>query len=142
MTNLKLFKTGSIAFILLGILHLLAQAFGKPDDPIADKLMLDMANFKIYLIGEHSLLKFHQGFSIMMGFLLSVFGIQNFLLAREILINKKAFVSIIVISAIAFLIAFMFFHMLAFGFIFISLVCFTIAFIKSKSKEQRTANNV
>jgi hypothetical protein len=128
MTNLKLIKTGAIAFILLGILHLLFHFWGKPNDPMLDKLLLDMQNFQINLMGEHSFLKFHNGFSIMMGFLLSAFGIQNFLLAKEILNNKTAFLSLIIITAIAFVIAVMFFHILAFGFIFISLVCFTIAF--------------
>lgn len=133
MSNLKLIKTGATAFILLGILHILAQTFGKPNDPLLDKLLLDMQNFKINLMGEHNLLKFHNGFSLMMGFLLSAFGIQNFLLAKEILNNRKAFLSILVISSIAFIIALLFFHILAFGFIFISLTCFTIAFIKNKS---------
>jgi|GEM_PF-3454685 len=136
MNNLKLIKTGALAFILLGILHLLAHFFGKPNDPILDKLLIDMQNFKINLMGEHSLLKFYNGFSIMMGFLLSAFGIQTFLLAKEILDNKNAFISIIVISIIAFVIAVMFFHILAFGFIFISSVCFTIAFIKNKFQNE------
>ena len=86
-------------------------------------------------MGEHSLLKFHNGFSIMMGFLLSAFGIQNFLLAKEILNNKTAFISIIVITAIAFVIAVMFFHILALGFILFSLVCFTVAFFMNKSQK-------
>lgn len=127
---MKLLKTGALAFILLGILHLLTQVFGKPNDPNLDKLLVDMQNFKINFMGDHNMLKFHSGFSIMMGFLLSAFGIQNFLLAREILNNKAASLSMIAIAACCLIIAVKFFHVLAFGLIGISLVCFLVAFIR------------
>ena len=133
MNNLKLFKTGAIALILLGILHLLAHTLGKPSDPVLDRLLLEMQNYKISLMGEHNILKFHTGFSIMMGFLISALGIQNFLLAKEILANRMVFASVIMISAIAFMIAIMYFHILAYGFILFSLACSTIAFFRNKS---------
>lgn len=132
---MKIFKTGAIAFILLGIIHLLAQTFGKPDDPTLDRLLLDMQNYKIHLMGDHDLLKFHHGFSIMMGFLLSVFGFQNYLLAKEILSNNKILLSVLAISLIAFIIAVLFFHVLAFSFIAFSFVCFLIAFLKQKTQK-------
>lgn len=138
---MKLFKTGALAFILLGILHLLAQAFGKPNDPNLDELLLDMQNFKINFMGDHNMLKFHSGFSIMMGFLLSAFGIQNFLLAREILNNKTSFLSIIITAACSFIIAVIFFHVLAFGLIGIFLVCFLIVFIKQSLDENKADLN-
>ena len=132
MSNLKLFKTGAIALIALGIIHLLAQFLGKPTDPAAEKLMLDMQNFKINLMGEHSVLQFYNGFSIMMGFLLSAIGLQHFLLAKEILTNRYALSGSIFSTAIAFVIAAVYFHILAYGFLLISLVCFTLVFLRNK----------
>lgn len=139
MSNLKLFKTGAIALIALGVIHLLAQFYmGKPTDPVANKLMLDMQNFKIDLMGQHSILQFYNGFSIMMGFLLSAFGIQHLILAKEILTNRYALLGSIFITAIAVVIAVVYFHVLAYGFLFTSLVCFVIVFLKNKSPKQTT----
>ena len=129
---MKLFKAGAIAYIVLGFIHLLAHLFGKPNDPNLDTLLLDMQNFKINLMGDHNLLKFYNGFSIMMGFLLASLGFQNYLLANEILRNKTAFLSTIIITIIAFIIAVRYFHILAFGFIGLSLICYVTAFIKHK----------
>jgi hypothetical protein len=132
MNSLKIFKTGAIAFLILGILHLLFQFGPKPDDPALHQLLADMENYKIKIMGIHSLLKFHNGFSVNMGFLLLAFGIQHLLLAKEILNNKRAFISTIIITAIIFAIALIYFHVLAFGFVFFSLLCFAIAFFQKK----------
>jgi hypothetical protein len=134
MNRLKIFKTGAIAFIILGILHLLFQFGPKPNDTALHQLLADMGNYKIKIMGEHSLLKFHNGFSVNMGFLLFAFGIQHFLLAKEILNNKTAFVSTIIITAIIFAMALIYFHVLAYGFVFFSLLCFSISFFKNNSK--------
>jgi hypothetical protein len=133
MNHLKIFKTGAIAFILLGILHLLFQFGPKPEDALLHQLLADMENYKIKMMGTHSLLQFHNGFSINMGFLISEFGIQHFLLAKEILKNRTAFISTILITSVIFIIALLYFHALAFGFVFFALLCFVIAFFKSKS---------
>jgi len=70
---MRIFKIGAWAFIALGVLHLLAHIFGRPNDPISIKLLQDMENCKINMLGEHNFLKFYNGFSIMMGVLLSSF---------------------------------------------------------------------
>jgi hypothetical protein len=133
MNNLKFFKTGAIAFIVLGFLHLLFQFGPKPDDLALHSLLADMENHKIKVMGVHSLLKFHNGFSVNMGFLLLAFGIQHLLLAKAILSNKTAFVSTIIITAVIFVIALIYFHALAFGFVFFSLFCFSMAFFQKKT---------
>ncbi len=132
MNHLKIFKTGAIAFILLGLLHLLFQFGPKPDDAALHQLLANMESFKIKMMGEHSMLQFHNGFSINMGFLLFAFGLQHLLLANEILKNRMAFISTILITAIIFIIALLYFHALAFGFVFFSLLCFVVAFVKSR----------
>lgn len=129
---MKLLKAGSIGLILLGLLHLISHIFGKPNDPNLDKLLLDMQNFKIELMGEHNLLKFYNGFSIMMGFLLAAFGVQTYLLSNEILKNKTALLATIIITIIAFILAVMYFHVLAFSLIGISMICYVTAFVKYK----------
>lgn len=126
ITKTALFKAGAIAFILLGLLHLNAH-FGIAGDEKASQLMLEMEAFKIQLFGEHNLLKFHNGFSIMMGFFFCASGLQNFFGADYILRSKKALYTSIFTAAASFIIAFTYFHVLAYGFILFSLVCFTAA---------------
>ena len=129
MNSYKLFKAGSIAFILLGLLHLMAH-IGMTLGQEPNQLMIDMQNFKIDLFGEHSLFKFHSGFSIMMGFMISAFGIQNLLCTDYILHNRKALLSTILISAVGFGLAIAYFHILAYGFILFSLGCYGVAWVK------------
>lgn len=133
MNKLKIFQAGSLAFIILGLLHLMAH-FGMTLTLEPNQLMMDMQAFKIDLFGEHDLLKFHNGFSIMMGFLISAFGLQNFLCARFIVTNQTALFSSLLISMVCFGIALLYFHILAYGFIFFSLLCFAaVAWQKPKN---------
>jgi len=126
---MKLYKIASISFIALGILHITAHVIGNLNPDKATLAILNqMANHKIQLFGEHSLLKFHTGFSLMMGFLLSAFGIQNLLVAR--IMNKKHLVSTIIITAIALVLSVTYFHLLATAFIFISLICYILSYKK------------
>lgn len=129
---MKLYKLGSIAFILLGFLHLTAHFMGglKPDSKLII-LLNDMNGYKIQLLGEHSLLKFHNGFSIMMGFLLSSLGVQNLIASKSI--NKNYLTSSIVITGISLMISVLFFHLLAIGFISFSFICYILSIKKLKS---------
>ena len=131
---MNLYKTGSIAFILLGIIHLGAASTGVPNDPQAIALMAAMQNYKINLFGPHDLFTFHTGFSLMMGFLLSAFGTQNLTLASAIAENRKAQWTTLMLTAIALLISLVYFHLLADGFIFFSLVCYGIPLFKGNQK--------
>jgi hypothetical protein len=132
MNNIRIFKLGSGAFIFLGIMHILTQLAGKPLDPDLDLVLLAMQNYKIQLLGDHSLLEFYTGFSLIMGSLLSAYGVQNFVLAQEIVANKKIFISIIISTLFILVLAILFIHILAYGFILFSLFCFLIAYQKSK----------
>lgn len=126
---MKLYKIASITFIVLGILHTMAHIVGNLNlDKTTLVVLNQMANHKIQLFGEHSLLKFHTGFSLMMGLLLSAFGVQNLLVAK--IINKKYLISTIIITAIALVLSIIYFHLLATAFIFISLICYILSYKK------------
>lgn len=137
MNKLTLFKAGSIAFMLLGLIHLMAH-FGMTMKQEPNQLMMDMESYKIHLFGEHSLLQFHIGFSIMMGFMLAAFGLQNLLCAKFITQHRGALFSSIVISAVSFVLAFTYFHVLAYGFILFTTTCYTITAFMSDRKALRT----
>lgn len=126
---MKLYKIASISFIALGILHITAHVIGNLNpDKATLAILYQMANHKIQLFGEHSLLKFQTGFSLMMGFLLSAFGIQNLLVAK--IMNKKHLISTIIITAIALVLSITYFHLLATAFIFSSLICYILSYKK------------
>lgn len=126
---MKLYKIASSLFIALGILHTLAHITGSlnPDKALIEVLN-QMADYKIQLFGEHDLLKFHTGFSLMMGFLLSAFGFQNLMTAKSI--NKNSLISIIIIAATALVLSIVYFHLLTTSFIFIALVCYLLSYNK------------
>ena len=126
---MKLYKIGSIAFVILGALHLAAH-FAGSQNPNADTqaVLNQMQALKIDLFGQHDLLKFHNGFSIMMGVLLAVFGLQNFIIADAATKNYQ--LSSILISIVLLLLSILYFHILATAFIFSSLVCYLVSYKK------------
>jgi hypothetical protein len=140
MNKTRLYKAGSIAFILLGIAHLSVSALRAPENPQLAQLLADMQNYKIEMFGSHNMLKFHNGFSLMMGFLLSSFGVQNLVLSEFIAINRKAQWTTAVITIIALVIAFIYFHILAYGFIFFSLICYSIPLLEKSDMMLRTSS--
>ena len=129
---MKIFKIGAWAFIILGALHLLAHKFSSPGDSMSIKLLQNMETCKINILGEHNFLKFYNGFSITMGVLLSAFGLQCLILSEFILKNRKALYSTIIITAIVFALSIVYFHIIAYGFTFFSLICFLYALVKTE----------
>ena len=123
---MKLYQIGSIAFIALGLLHIMAHIMGNinPDDALL-ALQNQMANHKIQLFGQHSFLEFHTVFSLMMGFLLSAFGIQN--LTATKIINKNYLTTTIILTGISLVISLIWFHLLASMFICFSLICYLLS---------------
>ena len=123
MTKAKIFNMGAIAFMLLGLIHLAAH-YGMPAPESAQTLIHDMETYTIELMGTHSVLDFHNGYSIMMGLLMFIFGLQSYLVSHAILDNKAALWVTFLVSLVAFVVAFIFFHILAYGFILFSTICF------------------
>ena len=126
---MKLYKIASIALIILGFIHLTAHVVGSFFlDEQAINVMSQMENYKIKLFGEHSFLKFHTGFSLMMGLLISAFGVQNLLMAKSL--NKHYLISTIIITALALAISILYLHFIPILFITISLICYTLTYKK------------
>lgn len=126
---MKTYKFGSIAFLILGILHTLAHIAGNLNPNQETMVLLqEMESFKIDLFGEHTMLKFHNGFSLMMGFLLSVFGIQNLIIGKSL--SKKYLLSNIISTSIMLAMSVVYFHVLAIVFILFSLLCYLLTFKK------------
>lgn len=132
---MKTYKFGSIAFLILGILHTLAHIAGNLNPNQETMVLLqEMESFKIDLFGEHTMLKFHNGFSLMMGFLLSVFGIQNLIIGKSL--SKKYLLSNIISTSIMLALSVVYFHVLAIVFILFSLLCYLLTFKKRFLKKK------
>lgn len=124
---MKLYRIGSVAFIILGALHITAHVIGNLNqDERTLSLFGQMEAYEIQLFGNHNLLKFHNGFSLMMGFLISVFGIQNSIVSKRP--TKNYMISSIIISLIMLGLSVWYFHLLATTFILVSLLCYLIAY--------------
>lgn len=136
MKNTKVFKIGAWAPIILGVLHLQGHIVGGEFNVKDAALIQDMQNYMLQFMGEHSVLKFYNGFSITMAFLISAFGIQCLLLAEEILHNKKAHYSSIAITATVFILSLKYFPIFVFCTFLFTLACFVIALRKNKNNEQ------
>jgi len=125
---MKAYRSGSIALILLGLLHLFSYLLlaNKPSDAVLAALLNDMNNYKIQFFGSHSLLKFHKGFSIMMGVLISAFGVQNLIASKGL--TKSYLVPSMVITGIALILSVSYFHLLPISFLSFSLLCYCLSF--------------
>lgn len=127
------FKAGSVSLMLLGALHLVAHFFMLAQEDVPP-IINDMHNFKIEMLGQHTLLQFHNGFSITMGFLLFAYGFQNMLLAAFFIQHKKSILLAIVISLITFFLALIYFHVLAYGLLLLAMVFYLVAFFNTKTR--------
>lgn len=142
MKNTTIFKIGAWAPVILGVLHLQGHIVGGEFDVKDASLVQDMQNYTLQFMGEHSVLKFYNGFSITMAFLISAFGIQCLWLAGEILQNKKAHYSSIAITAIVFILSLKYFPIFVFSTFLFTLACFVIALIKNKNNVQQATKQI
>ncbi len=132
--KINYFKLGSIAYIVLGAMHALAHlSRGNIDDPKLANTLTEMKNTTISLLGEYSLMKFYDGFSLTMGFMLLAFGIQAFLMGKP---GKRVVLADILITAVTLLLTILYFHIIASSLMLIALVCFIIAFVKMQKARQ------
>lgn len=82
LTDIFLRKMGSWAFVMLGVGHLVTQ-LTIPHSPERDAVTDAMALFIIEMPGRvGTMLDYHQGFSLMMGFLLIGYGVRTLLQLR------------------------------------------------------------
>ncbi len=122
----KLFLTGSGLLILLGLIHLSVH-FSIVPDASGLKLMATMENYKIYLFGEHSFLKFHNGFAVYMGICLTMFGLFNLFHYSVLIPKKSSHVFNLIFALIGVAIGIQYFHLVVVVFFTLSLLCFSLS---------------
>ena len=129
----RLFKTGAVWLVLLGLVHSLSL-FQKPVPANeTEKQLLDlMANYKFMLMGsERSMANLIQGFSI--SFLLAALGlgVLDLLLARERagLLKRVALINALWLAAMA-AVSLRYFFVLPTSFLMAGLLIFALAWLK------------
>ncbi|AJW65118.1 hypothetical protein VO54_03692 [Elizabethkingia miricola] len=126
------FKIGASAYMLLGALHLFYQ-FSKQKP--TTNLMLTYTKMKetsFDFMGEHTLMQFYTGFSIMMGLMLFAFGFQAFMIKQP---NRSVVIVNILISLTASILAVIYFHPLAYSFLLCASLCFILCLINSGNRK-------
>lgn len=117
--------------MLLGALHLiyLTSVQKRPENVMQIYLKMERTTFDF--MGEHTVMQFYTGFSIMMGFLLFAFGFQAFMIKQP---NTPALFANIFLSFIASIIAVIYFHPLAYTCLLSATICFTLCLINSSNR--------
>ncbi|MFY0688591.1 MAG: hypothetical protein JXQ90_15560 [Cyclobacteriaceae bacterium] len=141
MSRENILLTGAWMVMSLGIIHLVAHFALPANTQEGTELMNKMQTFEIQLFGMHNLLKFHQGFSIMMGFLLIVFGISIHMTKTVWLECKYKLAVLVVLMIMAMVITFVYFHLLAYGILGCELFCVVLTyFIPAPERSQPRLN--
>lgn len=131
LSTTKWIKAAGVSFSLLGVLHLLAHFMGSKGESIPD-IIVQMQAYEIELMGTHSLLSFHLGFSITTGLFMVTVGM--FLVIHAKKIDGKMLRTLIFFVTVTLITAIIYFHILAYGLILIGLILLVIAyFAKLKS---------
>ncbi|MBL3547394.1 LIC_13387 family protein [Chryseobacterium sp. KMC2] len=131
MKRLNYFKIGASSYMLLGALHLvyLISAPKRPENVMQIYLKMERTTFDF--MGEHTVMQFYTGFSVMMGFMLFSFGFQTFMIKQP---NRSAIFANIFLSVIASIIAVIYFHPLAYTCLLSATLCFTLCLINSRNR--------
>ena len=130
------FKIGAIAYIALGLMHLISQMSA---DGLSENVLQTLAVMKTTtfdFMGQHDLMQFYTGFSITMGFMLIAFGLQAFTIKQP---AKSVIIVNMFASLIASVLAIVYFHPLAYTFLLFATAFFTISLI-IKDKESNEKN--
>lgn len=109
--------------MLLGALHLvnLISAPKRPENVMQVYLKMERTAFDF--MGEHTVMQFYTGFSVMMGFMLLVFVFQAFMIKQP---NRSAIFANVFLSIIVSIIAVIYFHPLAYTLLLSATICFTL----------------
>ncbi len=135
MKRLNYFKLGAIAYMVLGVMHIISQ-FSK--DRLSENVLqtlIIMKRTSFEFMGQHNLMQFYTGFSTTMGFMLFAFGLQALMIKQP---NKSVVIVNILLSLIASVLAIIYFHPLAYSFLLFSTLCFTISLIKSSNRDEKS----
>lgn len=131
---LIVFKVGSWSYILVGLGHLVTS-MSVPVTAERVEIIQAMKDFPIVMLGtESNLYLFHEGFSLMMGFLLFAYGLLNLLVVRKNKIPSKDIIAVnIVVSLVALALSIRYFFIVPIFFLGTALLCFAIALAVSNN---------
>lgn len=130
MKKINYFKIGAVAYMLLGVMHLLSQMSTDGLDENVLQVLAQMKETSFYFMGQHDLMQFYIGFSLTMGFMLFAFGLQALMIKNP---TKSAVVVNTIVSLVAAILAIIYFHPLAYSFLLFSALCFAISYFKIKN---------
>lgn len=131
MNKLNYFKIGASFYMLLGALHLIYLITAPKHPENVMQIYLKMERTAFDFMGEHTVMQFYTGFSVMMGFMLLAFGFQAFMTKQP---NKSAIFANVFLSLIASIIAVIYFHPLAYTCLLSATFCFILSFINSNNR--------
>lgn len=113
MKKARFVSLAAYLLLLLGILHLLANLFAKPDDPAFHELLTQMDSYEIEMLRTHSVLKFYYGFSVTMGALLILYSTLIIVLSPTIVANQKICLMISISTFVLLALTIFYFHFIA-----------------------------
>ena len=135
-----LYKLASYCLIIIGIGHLCGHFFLAPDSSQTSLMMQSMRDYKINMLGIHSLLDFHEGFSMLMGFMILGFGLQTLFTSEYTFTNPKGnrnFILVILVSIAVFVVSLKYFFIVPQIFSFLASLFFVLSFILQIKKANR-----
>ena len=131
------FQIGAGCYFFVGVLHLGAY-FAIGEEMRRQPIFEAMQAFPIELFGQHNLLQFYTGFSLLMGVLPCAFGIQNFLVSKidfsEPYTFKRFILAATGTTLIVLFLTISYIHLLATAFVATALLFFTLALFCSTAR--------
>ena len=127
-----LFRSGASGLILLGLSHLAAESRLKRHDPPKDlaETIFAMQTAKVEFPGrEIPLYDLMRGFSLTMGLLFVGLGVVDHLIAALVTQSPVLLWVLVVLTALAFGLAYRYFFVLPIAVLFVCLFCFTGALV-------------
>ncbi|VAW90031.1 Dipeptide transport system permease protein DppB (TC 3.A.1.5.2) [hydrothermal vent metagenome] len=122
------YKVGCWSFVLVGLGHIVTSML-IPNTPERVKMVQEMKSFSISMPGtESNLYLFHEGFSLMMGLLLTAYGLLNLAFAKISKMPVKSVMLInVAVSLSALIISIKYFFIVPVAFLGVAFLCFLIA---------------
>lgn len=123
-------QISGISLLILGGIHLAVHVLFQlnPEKP---PIVAEMNAFEINLMGTHTLLKFHEGFSLMTGFFILFLGVIVLMVNRKLQdISLDRWLLVIIGSLVV--ISIVYFHVLAYGVTAFAFVVYVWGIVKNR----------
>jgi len=130
-TSKRLFGSAGLTLAILGMLHLATDISARSQGDMP-AIFQDMEAYQIRMLGTYSLLQFYTGFSVIMGVMLVLYGLNVWFTARGSFsaIPKNMFAFNVIASLILFVLTVVYFHPLAYGFCLAAFLLFVLSSLK------------